>query len=109
MGGVRAYHGSGASRFISLSRPTGDEAGAAMVLNWLVDRRQDTIRSLFERGKKEVAMKHTFVNDTPVTIDRFRPTDVISPINVSGVTGRLQLVTDYGVRHRRPQPYGSGR
>jgi subtilisin-like proprotein convertase family protein len=38
-------------------------------------------------------MKHTFVNDTPVTIDRFRPTDVSSTINVSGVAGRLQRVT----------------
>ncbi len=38
-------------------------------------------------------MKHIFVNDTPVRIDRLRPTDVRSTIDVSGVTGGLQRVT----------------
>ncbi|NIV14166.1 MAG: hypothetical protein GWN62_23705 [Aliifodinibius sp.] len=38
-------------------------------------------------------MKHTFVNDTPVTIDRFQPTDASSVVNVSDVKGRLQRVT----------------
>ena len=44
-------------------------------------------------AKGRVPMKHTFVNDTPITIDRFRPTDVRSTINVSDVTNRLQRVT----------------
>ena len=37
-------------------------------------------------------MKKRFENNTPVTIDRFRPTDVTSTIDVANVAGKIKRV-----------------